>query len=75
MLVDFREFPIGFYNHPKRHVALVELIKSQLGHLSFKRNNTMNALASGDLSMAEMRDCGRMILITYNEASVVEGKS
>lgn len=35
----------------------------------------MNALASGDLSMAEMRDCGRMILITYNEASVVEGKS
>lgn len=72
--MDFREFPIGFYNHPERHVGLVELIKSHLGHLIFERNSTMDAAASGDISMAEMRDCGRMVLVTYNEAIVVISK-
>lgn len=73
VLVDFREFPIGFHNRPEHHTALVKLITSHLGHLMFDRNHTMDASTSGDLSMAEMRDCGRMVLITYNEAKVVKG--
>lgn len=74
VLVDVREFPIGFYNHPERHRALVALIESHLGSLAFGRNDTTDdGIQSGDVAMAEMRGVGRMVLIMYNEASMVKG--
>lgn len=65
---------VGFYNHPERHVALLNLLQAELGDVAFRQNDTAavhNATSSGNLTMNEMKECGRLVLITYNNPSYV----
>lgn len=69
VIMDIRHFPTGFYNHPHRHIELINLIESQLGDVIFRKNMT-NIEASYNLTMNMMKNEGKMLLVTYNEPKI-----
>lgn len=63
----------GFYNNPNRHFALVRVLRSVLGDIAYARpSNEM--LDSGDLTLNEMRQEGKHLIILYNDANAVKSE-
>lgn len=74
VILNFVDFPIGFFNYPERHLILLRTLAAELGSVAYTRpwDNSAN---SGDLTMEMMDRTGKSLLILYNDKSVVEGKT
>lgn len=66
IIIDFSEFPVGFYTHPERHSELIRLLERRLGDLVIFRNESTAKSNSYELTLNEFRHNGKFILINYN---------
>ncbi|XP_055609388.1 uncharacterized protein LOC129756507 isoform X2 [Uranotaenia lowii] len=68
LILDFRQFPLGFHTHPEQHNELLRLLEQELGDLIFRRptNGTNNDDDSYLITIEQMRREGRYIVVTYN---------
>jgi hypothetical protein len=69
VILDFRFFPSGFYNHNERHVELLQMITKQLG-------STIVEKLQDDVepTIAEMKKRKQFAMVFYNVESVYDGE-
>ncbi|XP_058459973.1 uncharacterized protein LOC131435792 [Malaya genurostris] len=73
VFLDFRRFPLGFHNHPEQHAEFLQLLEQELGDLIYRRphfgNEEKDERQSHHLTLAQMRQDGKYILVTYSHAA------
>ncbi|XP_053687337.1 uncharacterized protein LOC128736863 [Sabethes cyaneus] len=73
VFLDFRRFPLGFHNHPDQHMLFLQILDQELGDLIYRRphfgNEEDGEKESYHLTISQMRQEGKYILVTYNHAA------
>lgn len=73
IILDFSSFPIGFSTHPENRKLFEKYLYETLGAIAFR--NPQNGLQSFDLTIQQLKNSSKYLLITYNNSSELEGKS
>lgn len=68
VILDFHRFPVGFKSLPI-HRQLLEVISRELGDLIIHR-----PLSQGKLTLKDIWDTDKRIIISYSEENMVRGK-
>lgn len=60
----------GFNQHEERHIDFLKYLVNELGDIAFINDHTMQ---SYDLTINQMKNSGKLLLITYNQPDMEKG--